>query len=249
MLDKLQQQKKILEDQGYKVAYICIYGSQNYEMDTPNSDIDMKSVIIPSLDDLINETKPISTSIATEWGLCDLKDIRFYVDTLCKANPVYIETLYTKYYVSNLEFFAIRDLRKKIVTNMSLLFVRGALGQIRMKREALCHPYPSIADKVEKYGYDPKQLHHVARLAHLIDTFTGHNDPQFVPSPEIIAMLMNIKTEVMPVQEAIRLADYYVGCAQRMVENWNCTQDFSVKDKVKEIARRIVKKSIIDSIW
>lgn len=176
MLNKLQQQKQLLEDLGYKIAYICVYGSQNYGMalDTPDykSDIDMKAVIIPSLDDLINETKPISTSIATEWGLCDLKDIRFYVDTLCKANPVYIESLYTDFYISTPEFDEIRALRKDIVFDMSHLFVRGALGQIIQKRVALCHPYPSIADKVEKYGYDPKQLHHIARLTELIASFS-----------------------------------------------------------------------------
>lgn len=32
------------------------------------------------------------------------------------------------------------------------------------KHKALCHPYPSIVDKIEKYGYDGKQLHHILRI-------------------------------------------------------------------------------------
>lgn len=175
MYKKLKQQKKILEDMGYNVAYICIYGSQNYGMalDTPEykSDVDMKAVIIPTLDDLINETKPVSTTIDTEWGLCDLKDIRMYTETLCKANPVYIETLYTDFYISTHVFDEIRGLRREIVDSLSLLFVKGAYGQMMMKREALCHPYPSIKDKIDKYGYDPKQLHHIVRLNYLIMSY------------------------------------------------------------------------------
>ena len=34
----------------------------------------------------------------------------------------------------------------------------------REKLKAMEHPYPNIKDKIEKYGYDPKQLHHIARL-------------------------------------------------------------------------------------
>lgn len=43
-------------------------------------------------------------------------------------------------------------------------------------------------------------------------------------------------------------ADQLVAKAKVMVENWSFPVNFAVKDKVKQIARKIVKKSIIDSI-
>jgi hypothetical protein len=39
------------------------------------------------------------------------------------------------------------------------------------KQVALRHPYPSIVHKVDKFGYDPKQLHHIARLQILMQRY------------------------------------------------------------------------------
>ena len=39
------------------------------------------------------------------------------------------------------------------------------------KRKALCHPYPNTMDKIEKYGYDGKQLHHCARLNEFLERY------------------------------------------------------------------------------
>ena len=69
LVDKLKKQKEILVSQGYSVAYICIYGSQNYGLDTYTdkytSDVDMKAIVVPTLDDLISNSKPVSTTIET----------------------------------------------------------------------------------------------------------------------------------------------------------------------------------------
>lgn len=249
-MKELQQQKKILEDMGYNVAYICVYGSQNYGMAIDNteykSDIDMKAVIIPTLDDLINETKPLSTSIDTEWWLCDLKDIRQYTETLCKANPVYIESLYTNFYISTPVFDDIRALRRELVDSMSHLFIRGAFGQMMQKREALCHPYPSIKDKVDKYGYDPKQLHHIRRFWELIYSFIPwKQEPQFMVDEEIREELIALKTKPIPLDEAVKMADEYVEISKIMIDNWKFPEDFSIKKKILEISRKIIKDSIV----
>lgn len=128
----LAKQKKLLEEQGHKVAYICIYGSQNYGLDIQleeyQSDIDMKAIVVPTLDDLIKNSKPISTVVDTEWGQCDLKDIRSYFQTLTKANPAYIETLYTDYYIVDLDFIEefnqIFSLRDTLVSALSAQFIQ-----------------------------------------------------------------------------------------------------------------------------
>lgn len=36
--------------------FIALYGSQNYQLDTENSDVDSKMLVIPTLDDLIRGT-------------------------------------------------------------------------------------------------------------------------------------------------------------------------------------------------
>lgn len=55
---------------------------------------------------------------------------------------------------------------------MGQLFLKACYGMIMEKVEALRHPYPSTVAKIEKFGYDPKQLHHIVRLNVLIHRFS-----------------------------------------------------------------------------
>ena len=177
---ELKMQKEVIESMGYKVAYICLYGSQNYGLDINNdeykSDIDMKAIIVPTLKDLINNSKPVSEVIETEWGQCDLKDIRIYFDKgILKANPVYIETLYTEHYIVDdlflEEFSYIRSKRDELVDCLKYQMLRAMYGMMCEKRKALCHPYPTIKDKIDKYGYDGKQLHHIYRIFLMMEDY------------------------------------------------------------------------------
>ena len=43
----------MLEEMGYKVVYVALYGSQNYNLETPQSDLDFKSMVVPTLDDIV----------------------------------------------------------------------------------------------------------------------------------------------------------------------------------------------------
>ena len=46
-------------------------------------------------------------------------------------------------------------------------------GNIRSleKQKAMEHPYPATIDKIEKFGYDPKQLHHALRLREFLTRY------------------------------------------------------------------------------
>src|SRR6056297_3126475 len=58
---------KLENEHSYKVGYIALQGSQNYGLDINTddykSDIDMKAIIIPDLDMLLDTNKPLSTTI------------------------------------------------------------------------------------------------------------------------------------------------------------------------------------------
>lgn len=51
---RLQEDYEFLSNLGYNVLGVFLYSSQNYEMDTENSDIDTKAIIIPNFEDLIS---------------------------------------------------------------------------------------------------------------------------------------------------------------------------------------------------
>ena len=71
---ELANRKKILEERGYKVIYIGLYGSQNYNLSDEQSDIDVKAIILPTLQDIIFR-KVTSTTIECENGNIDVKDL------------------------------------------------------------------------------------------------------------------------------------------------------------------------------
>lgn len=160
LFKELSNYKKILEDKGYNVIYIGLYGSQNYNLDDDESDIDVKAIIMPSLHDIIFR-KVTSKTIECEKGNIDVKDLLTFYDVIKKGNFSYIESIQTQYsigdkYIKNL--FSQFEVNKKSI-----------LGAMYEKRKALTHKYPSKVEEFEKWGYDPKQHHHILRLYDLLE--------------------------------------------------------------------------------
>lgn len=260
----LEEQKKIFENQGYKIAYICVYGSQNYGLDIYTeeyqSDLDMKAILVPILDDLINNSKPISTTVKTEWGECDLKDIRMYMETILKANPAYIETIYTDYHI--IDDLFVKELNEILYMRDDLLevlkpqFLKATYGMMCEKEKAMCHPYPSIAHKIEKYGYDPKQLHHIVRLYFIINDYFNNKLPFkdcLIPSEEKVNFLQAIKIGKysLPIAKNKCIAYMAQGKEEKekhLIEMENETRQYSLKDKFLHLSQEIIKNKIVNEI-
>ena len=158
----IEEYKKGLEEKGYKVIYIGLYGSQNYNVDDELSDIDCKAIILPSLHDIIFR-KNTSKVIEFENGEVDVKDLITFYEVIRKGNFSYIEAIDTEYYIGD-EY--IKNLFKQIRPNF-----KSILGAMYEKRKALTHEYPSKKEEFEKWGFDPKQYHHIKRL----QTLLAHN--------------------------------------------------------------------------
>ena len=155
----LSQYKKILEEQDYNVIYIGLYGSQNYNCDDEQSDIDCKAIILPTLHDIIFR-KVTSKTIECENGSIDVKDLITFYDVIKKGNFSYIESIDTKYSIGDKY---IKELFSQFRPNL-----KSILGAMHEKRKALTHEYPSKHEEFSKWGFDPKQYHHIVRLLHLL---------------------------------------------------------------------------------
>ena len=86
------------------------------------------------------------------------------------------------------------------------------------KQKALCHPYPNLLEKIEKYGYDGKQLSHAYRLVDFIKKYTdglGLSACYEVQEPGRTIM-MNYKKQLdadgspLSKEKAIELCDSFV---------------------------------------
>lgn len=152
---RLREYKKILEEKGFNVIYIGLYGGQNYNVDDEQSDIDCKAIILPSLHDIIFR-KVTSTTIELETGAIDVKDIITFYNVIRKGNFSYIEAIDTTYSIGDKY---IKELFRQIRPSL-----KSMLGAMYEKRKALTHEYPSKEFEFQKWGFDPKQYHHIIRL-------------------------------------------------------------------------------------
>ena len=227
IMKRVQEHYDYLQSLGYEVVCVCLQGSQNYGLDEYSdeyqSDIDTKAIVLPPLDDFIAAASPVSTVVIMDNNEhAEVKDIRVMFDMFKKANISYIELLFTEFKIINPEWEPyIRDLfdyRARIAAYHRNQFLRCIAGMAMEKRKALCHPYPNLIEKIEKYGYDGKQLHHCVRLHNFITRFLDGEplDTCYHVSAPMHEVLMNYKKqkdaygEDLSCERAIELCDYYV---------------------------------------
>ncbi len=159
-----------------RIVGIFLQGSQNYGMATEKSDVDTKCIIVPSLDDIIFNKQPISTThILPNDEHIDIKDIRLIFNNFRKQNINYIEILFTKYFILNPRYKKfwnelVED-REAIAKYNMYAAVKAIKGMAMDKYHALEHPYPNKAEVLAQYGFDPKQLHHLVRLYYFLGDY------------------------------------------------------------------------------
>ena len=79
-----------------------LVGSQNYNLDIESSDVDVKVYTFPSINSIIENNKPeSSTWVQDDGSHIDYKDFRLVINELEKGSPNMLETLFTDYYVVN----------------------------------------------------------------------------------------------------------------------------------------------------
>lgn len=87
-----------------QILGVFLYGSQNYDLDCFNSDVDTKAIYIPTFEEVVFN-KPISTQLNLDNDEhCEVKDIREFINCLYKQNINFVEVLFTQYFVLNPAF-------------------------------------------------------------------------------------------------------------------------------------------------
>lgn len=97
---------------------ITLYGSQNYNIDTENSDVDVKAIYVPSLKEAVFD-KRISEELHNRRNEhCEVKDIREMWKMYAKQNINFLETLYTEYRWDNPKYTYYHGYLKNIRENI-----------------------------------------------------------------------------------------------------------------------------------
>ena len=104
VFNQMMCHKKFAESKGYDVIVASIYGSQNYALETEESDVDSYLIVMPSLEDLALNRKPVSKELmhVDENGVPNgehivVKDFRIFVEALMNADFHALEVASSKY--------------------------------------------------------------------------------------------------------------------------------------------------------
>lgn len=159
-----------------RIVGIFLQGSQNYGLDYEGSDIDTKLIVVPSLEDIVLNKKPISTThVRANDEHIDFKDVRLYMDTFKKQNLNFLEILFTPFKIVNPmyadEWNRLVEAREEIARMNEFRAVKSMKGIALEKFHAMEHRYPSKIDIIDMYGYDGKQVSHLIRVDDYLERY------------------------------------------------------------------------------
>lgn len=159
-----------------RVVGIFYQGSGNYGLDTENSDVDTKLIITPTFRDIAMNKQPVSTThVRKNNEHIDFKDIRLYIQTFRKQNLNFLEILFSPYCIVNPlykhEWNRLVEAREKITHYDPVRAIKSMQGVAYTKYKQLENNSPSHEEAIKKFGYSPKELHHLLRVEEYIGRY------------------------------------------------------------------------------
>ncbi len=243
---RLEHDYKYVTDLGHNVLGIFLQGSQNYNLDYEGSDIDTKAIIIPSFEDFVLNRKPVSTTLILPSNEhIDLKDIRLMHECFRKQNINFLEILFTNHRVMNPEYVELYspmfDNREHIAHYNNYAAVNCIAGMVFEKRKALTHPYPTLFDKIEKYGYDNKQLHHILRCTEFLERYIDGEWYENCLISKKAEKLTRVKADyIYSLDKAVELADKFVEHVKKVKQEYMDTHPVKINGEVDNIMNDVL---------
>ena len=232
-----------------------LQGSQNYELDLPSSDVDTKLIVVPNFKDIALNKKPVSTTHVRENNEhTDFKDIRLYIETFRKQNLNFLEILFTPYTYINPDYWKewhrLIDAREQIAHMNPFRAVKSMKGVALEKYHAMEHLYPSKVDIIEKYGYDPKQLHHLVRVDNYLTRYLQNEKYEdcLIPDEKTKEFLLDIKKGKFDLNAARSLAEQSLKHIEKIANEfcaWNEErEDENMRQLLEDVSYNIMKISV-----
>lgn len=174
IFSRLQSDYDYCVAQGYEVVGVFLFGSQNYNMDTPNSDIDVKAMVVPNIKDIVWGKTSISKKVVRNNGELVIYDIASIHESIKKQSINFVEILFTKYRIMNPEYEHLYspmfEKREGIADLNTFKAVHCTLSMALNKYKMLFSELPSNAERVREAGYDYKALAEILRMKEFLGT-------------------------------------------------------------------------------
>jgi len=230
-----------------RIVALVLHGSQNYGLDTSESDVDTKLIVVPLLREIALNKQPVSrTHVRANNEHIDIKDVRIYFNCLKKQNINYVETLFTKYQIVNplyADFWnALMSIKSGIARYDVDTTIKGIVGSALQKYKALEKVTDAKAEKVEKFGYDPKELCHIVRYEHFLKDYI-----EYAPY-EYCLLESHRKEDLMAIKKGELSLEKARERAERSIDKINALRDFFEETDKGTITRDVFIEKKLENI-
>lgn len=166
----------------YDVLGVFLYGSQNYNLDTDDSDVDSIVVLVPSIKSLLCE-KEVSTTYELEDHHIVVKDLKAFNKNLLTLSPMAVEPLFSQWEWINGKYKYLWDTyyhqhAQKIAMACPAIFYDKVRAMIRAM--------------ARRYSLTGKQYIHCCRLVRLLQQLAAgedYDDAMWIPDNEASAWI------------------------------------------------------------
>lgn len=242
-----------------RIVGIFLQGSQNYGLEIPGSDVDTKLIVVPSFKEIAMNYKAHSTThIRENEEHIDFKDIRLYMQTFRKQNLNFLEILFTDFKIVNPlyqeQWQRLVEEREAIARFNPYRGIQSMKGVALEKYHALEHEYPSKVEVIKKYGYDPKQLHHLRRVEDYLERYLqGESYNSCLNPGPLREELLAIKMGKYSLEEAHYIAERSIKNIERLVEEAKTSlvlnkEDPEVDKLLNDVQYEIMKIAIQEEL-
>ena len=225
---------------------ICAQGSMNYGVMDEESDVDSKVLLIPQLEDIIFNRKPISNTLEMPDNNehVDCKDVREYFKIFRKSNINFVEILFTDYWIVNNKYqdlwLTLRKNAESLARMNRFAAVSCMGGMAHEKFKGMTHEYPSRMHVIEKFGYDPKQLSHLVRIFYFVQMYINgipYKDCIYPKEESIRNFLLQLKRDGngLDKQSAIDFASATVDSIDKIVTKFRLDHDNHIDEEMDEL--------------
>lgn len=239
----------------HQIFFIALEGSQNYGLDLLNSDVDTKMIVLPSLNDIVWNKKPIAmTHVRANEEHTSITDIRNYFSSLRKQNINFIETLFSPWIIVNKEYkneFEQLFNNRELIARYDECKAVKTIGGISIDRYKAIQNFNSKkADVIKKYGYDGKAVSHIIRIYAFLKRYVRDFPYQtcIIPDEEEKEIILFFKQNFADKEEGLSVAKNMFDAIQREVNNYVNTHEEIINSKAESILENIqyymVKKGL-----
>lgn len=238
------------KDYGKNVFAEFLYGSQNYGLDTLDSDVDTRTIIIPNLECLIDK-RDVSKTIDLSNGMSDVKDIKTMFKQFYKSNPAYLELLVSDYAVfvptHKYEFDQLREMADEIASRDKKALAYASYGMVCNKVSALVSSLGPDKKEIATYGYDGKNVSHALRIDEFIHRFLDGQtlkDALNAKDYDCYKTIIDLKKHKYSLEEALELGRKAYANVEKL-----CSKEFEkpnkeIVDFLNDIAYNVIKKEL-----